>query len=345
MGSNLQRDPESLVFREAAESLVSLVASPPSMAVRIGLGVIAVIIAAAMRVFLDPWLGERLPYSMFFPAVLAAAVFGGGRAVTVAMLASTLAGWFLFVPPQMSWRLETGHAIDIVVFLALAGLTAGIGLLLRAALQRLDLRRAEYEALASHLGESLRHDLLVAAAVTRASSARLAPEGDATQALRDRLTLMHEVRKIATDGEGQDGAVRRVVEAALRYLPAEDRARFRLAGPPLHLSAEAAILLSVSLSEFGGQARRSGALAHADGYVHVEWSSAGAMVDLVWTELGGPFRARAIPPFVDALFSDPTIAPFRWRVEQAPGLLRLAARFDPHPLRAPSPPPRLRAAS
>ena len=88
-----------------------------------GVAVAAVLLAAAARVALHPWLLDRDPYLLFTVPVLAAAAFGGaGPAICAAVLGAALGAAWTGRPP-----LETGSLLDALIFLVVA---AGIILLI-----------------------------------------------------------------------------------------------------------------------------------------------------------------------------------------------------------------------
>jgi PAS domain S-box-containing protein len=64
------------------------------------LAVVMVVVCAAARWMLNPYLNERAPLSMFFIAVLVCAATSGFRAALLATLLSMLTGQMLFVEPR-----------------------------------------------------------------------------------------------------------------------------------------------------------------------------------------------------------------------------------------------------
>src|SRR5665213_1824315 len=133
---------EAQSLTAAVEGLATQIATG-----RIGIGLAAATIAIGARGALDPLLGDHLPFSPFLPAILLAALFGGAPAAGLTLLMTTLAGWFLFLPDKMSWSISDGKAVDVPIFLATGALTAFVGLVLRAALIRLETPRRRHELL------------------------------------------------------------------------------------------------------------------------------------------------------------------------------------------------------
>src|SRR5687767_6957297 len=85
------------------------------------LALILVLIAAALRWLLQPWLGSELPFIVFIVPVLVAAWYGRTRTGVFATVVSIFIGWYFFVPPF--WQLwKGGFDTGIRLFLfAVAG--------------------------------------------------------------------------------------------------------------------------------------------------------------------------------------------------------------------------------
>ena len=74
--------------------------------------------ATLLRLLLEPWVGERLPYTLYLPVILAAAAYRGTRAAVAATVFGAVAG-SLVVSPFESDRI---HLLGLVIFL---GVSAG----------------------------------------------------------------------------------------------------------------------------------------------------------------------------------------------------------------------------
>jgi PAS domain S-box-containing protein len=83
---------------------------------------------AAARYFLQPFLGEELPFITFFPAVFFAAWLGGLGPGLLATVVSALLCRFFFIEPVYSLAL-TGPAgtVGVLLFVVIGALTAGMG--------------------------------------------------------------------------------------------------------------------------------------------------------------------------------------------------------------------------
>ena len=64
-------------------------------------------LATSARAAVDPLIGDVLPFSAFYPAVLAAAFWGGYGAGMIAFVLSGVLGWTLFSPSGLDANLQT----------------------------------------------------------------------------------------------------------------------------------------------------------------------------------------------------------------------------------------------
>jgi PAS domain S-box-containing protein len=82
--------------------------------------VLVVILASLLREFLIPVLGERVPFILFYPAVVLAAWFGGLWPGLLSTVLSAFIAGYVFMPPAYSFALSdpTGSAQLIVFLLA-----------------------------------------------------------------------------------------------------------------------------------------------------------------------------------------------------------------------------------
>lgn len=114
-----------------------------------------------------------------------------------------------------------------------------------------------------------------------------APARDAFLARLFALSGQHDLLTMDNwEGASLEGVVRR----ALRPWREEDRARFTVEGPAVHLDTKRALALGMGFHELASNAARYGALSNATGLVAVGWEIApdGKMLKLTWRESGGP---------------------------------------------------------
>ncbi|WP_334165044.1 sensor histidine kinase [Phenylobacterium sp.] len=95
------------------------------------------------------WLGHRfpdlLPFSLYYPVILAAGLAGGWPAATTALVASGLVGWRFFLPGAADSQLSTTEVVNLLLFAFSGAFMAFAGAHLQALLYR---QRDSHERLA-----------------------------------------------------------------------------------------------------------------------------------------------------------------------------------------------------
>jgi two-component system sensor kinase FixL len=86
----------------------------------------ALFVAASVliRFALAPWLGLKVPYLQFFPAILVAGQYGGPGPSVLATVLSALAAMYFFLPPAGFAIADPADAVSLPLFV-LTGLTIG----------------------------------------------------------------------------------------------------------------------------------------------------------------------------------------------------------------------------
>ena len=83
---------------------------------------LAVAAATLVRLATSPYVGTRAPWVFYFPAIAFAAWRSGFGPSAFALLLATLAGWFLWVPPTMTFALKGTEDAYVVLAFFLSGL-------------------------------------------------------------------------------------------------------------------------------------------------------------------------------------------------------------------------------
>jgi PAS domain S-box-containing protein len=95
-----------------------------------------VAIAALARAGLGDGL-SGVPYITFYPAIAAAALLGGARAGSLAVLISAAVANYFFIPPVGAWQLATPHLESVVLFMLVSAMLVALISLLNKAVDRL----------------------------------------------------------------------------------------------------------------------------------------------------------------------------------------------------------------
>src|SRR5919197_694467 len=72
---------------------------------RYAFAIFAVILAALLREFLDPLIGQGLPFITFYPTVVLVAWFGGLWPGVFSTVLGELIAWYMFIPPRYSFSI------------------------------------------------------------------------------------------------------------------------------------------------------------------------------------------------------------------------------------------------
>jgi two-component sensor histidine kinase len=118
-----------------------------------------------------------------------------------------------------------------------------------------------------------------------------APARDAFLARLFALSSQHDLLTLDNwEGASFEGVVRR----AWRPWREDERQRFVVEGPAVHLDPKPALALGMAFHELATNASRYGALANDTGVVHVTWTiePEARLLKLHWEERGGPLVSQ-----------------------------------------------------
>jgi two-component sensor histidine kinase len=112
----------------------------------------------------------------------------------------------------------------------------------------------------------------------------------ARDAFLARLFALSSQHDLLTMDNWEGASLEGVVRRALRPWREDEHARFRVEGPPVHLSPKRALALGMGFHELATNAAKYGALSNATGSVHVRWTILpdGKTLQFNWQECGGP---------------------------------------------------------
>jgi PAS domain S-box-containing protein len=133
-----------------------LVSTPESLFVRYGFAAVAVTFATLLRLALNPFLLDTVPYITYFLAITVTGWIGGGRAAVFAVILSATAAKLLFLAPLYSLSISgIADVVAFAVFIAMGGMIAATCEAMKQAL-----RRAETQAgLLKEHGQALQQQM------------------------------------------------------------------------------------------------------------------------------------------------------------------------------------------
>jgi two-component sensor histidine kinase len=116
-----------------------------------------------------------------------------------------------------------------------------------------------------------------------------ANKADARESFVARLRALGEAHDLLTIDNWDRACVADIVERALKPFRNGHSDRIVVAGPPLWIAANEALLLTMCLHELATNAAKYGALTETSGRVQVSWTDGSDdTVKLSWSECGGP---------------------------------------------------------
>jgi PAS domain S-box-containing protein len=92
-----------------------------SLLSRYGVAFLAIVLATVLRMWLDPYLEDRAPFSTYFVAIMFTAWYGGIGPAIFCMVVGALAADYCFIEPRFSFYFQDwiGYGIENVAALAL----------------------------------------------------------------------------------------------------------------------------------------------------------------------------------------------------------------------------------
>jgi PAS domain S-box-containing protein len=107
--------------------------------------------ALTLRVLLDPWVGDRVPYITLFGGVIMAAWLGGFGPSMVAATLGYVGADFLFVPPRFGFApYGPQRLVELAAYLLSCALIAALGGVMRRATRRAEASDARFRAFMRH---------------------------------------------------------------------------------------------------------------------------------------------------------------------------------------------------
>jgi len=112
-----------------------------------GFALAMVALAVLVRWIVGEYVGAQIPFITFFPAIVIAAIIGGLWPSIVATVLSTVAAWYLFIPPYFSWSLGERELVQLLMFIVVDGVMVAMIVLLDALVERLILQQRNIRVL------------------------------------------------------------------------------------------------------------------------------------------------------------------------------------------------------
>src|SRR3990172_5702157 len=105
------------VFKERS----SMRSRSPSFIARYAMTALVLTVATLLRFLLIPVLGERGAFTLYWPAIVICAWFGGLWPGLLTMLFGGFIAWYVFIPPQYSFAVSDPNAPGHLILFLLGG--------------------------------------------------------------------------------------------------------------------------------------------------------------------------------------------------------------------------------
>jgi two-component sensor histidine kinase len=226
------------------------------------------------------------PFSIYFPAVLFAAAFGGLRGGIAATIGGGILGFtlaFLNEPPVASLL------VLFLIYLTISGLIIwGIQHYrsLIAHQRQISSRLMEEEQYRKLVVNELQHRLKNKVTTVHAVLRQLLHlQPDVFERIDGCLNALSATDDLIahTDERGCD-----LKELLLAELGPYGHVRFILNGEPVYLPGKLAVSLALIVHELATNAAKHGAFSSSTGYLQLSWTVSDNKLSIVWDETGGP---------------------------------------------------------
>jgi two-component sensor histidine kinase len=256
---------------------------PPRSPAAFGFAVLCVVVATLLRLAVDLFAPDAVPFATYFPAVLVATLIAGRTAGALATVLSVVAGWYLFVEPRYVWPgFSAVEIASVLLFFLAAGVVMWVADGFRRVLRRLDREEHYRQVVVDELGHRVKNKLATIYAILRHE---LRGHSDIWHSVSGRLRALSAADDflVRPDEAGVD--LREILDMELRPY-GENRVHLR--GGPCAFNARVSGVLALVVHELATNAAKYGALSREEGRVEIKWREEKSDVLIEWTETGGP---------------------------------------------------------
>lgn len=253
-----------------------------------------VVVASLARRGLDIVGQPLLPFTTYYPAILFATYIGGLGVGCYAAILAGLIGWWAFLPPQLAFFvLKPKSGLELAAFFVACGFIIwAADSYRRLVLKHRDVARRllDEEKLRKVAVEELAHRLKnKIATVQSIVSYQLRGHRELRDAIVHRLIALSRTDDLIMAAQGHGADLRGLLETELN---AYEAVRVLLAGPVVFLPANLALTMALLVHELATNAAKYGALSTQGGVVSIHWSVSDHVLELFWSEAGGPIVAQ-----------------------------------------------------
>jgi two-component sensor histidine kinase len=243
----------------------------------LALGLVAV--AAIVRFILGLYEESVLYFACFYPAILLAALWGGAGPGLLAMAASLLTVWYIFLPPPFSPVFKDRATwLNLAMFCASSGLLVWIADRYRRALDAIVAAEETRRLMADEMRHRTRNSLAIAQTLVNRT---LADDPVKAATLMQRLRIALDPGELLNPGTAGGEALHRILTTELQPYGLE---KFNLDGEPVTLNATQSRNMALIVHELTTNAAKYGALANGSGKISIAWRVTENTLALSWRE-------------------------------------------------------------
>lgn len=252
----------------------------------------ALVLATAVRLAINPWLGVRVPFILYLPMVLVVAVWCGYGPACVAAVAACVLSLACFMQggplhDSNPWSLAS-FALTSALMILIGGTLARILQQQADTEQRLRAKEDELQTLVIELGHRSKNGLMVVMSIVSQSAKGSDTVEHYERLINERLGAMGKAQDIALARGGGSIPLDELLDTVLTPFGLERIAREGLPRA-LWLGSDAAGSIALVIHELATNALKYGALKLETGRVELVWNAdAAGFGHLIWREIGGP---------------------------------------------------------
>ncbi len=257
--------------------------SGPMQAIVLSLGCVA--LATLVRLLLHPLLPRGAGvFSAFYPAILFATLVGTARAGILALVASTVVAWFLFMLPAHGDELySVGQGMRFAVFMAASAAIIWGAEKYRKKSARLREEEHQRKMVVEELNHRVKNKLATVYAILHRE---LRNNPEIWENIAGRLRALTHADEFIGRSSDEQVALREILEMELAPY-AISHANIDI--EDVKVPSKPATMLALIFHELATNAAKYGAFSMARGVVTVHGRKEGNTVEIRWTENGGPY--------------------------------------------------------
>ncbi|HEY2707228.1 MAG TPA: HWE histidine kinase domain-containing protein [Caulobacteraceae bacterium] len=260
---------------------------------QVGWGLFWALVAIVARLVLSRVTTGTQPFVMFYPAVLAASVFGGlrGGLACLAVIAAGAAFWYA----PLAGPVSVGNLrrwAPALIFLLSTGLTVWLAVFLRRALVDLTESREQERLMIGELQHRVRNTLAIVQTLADQTLRSTPTPADFRREFSNRLVALAQAHELVSEAAWTTVSLRELARRTLAPFVDEQTERVTVQGDDLLLPPDSVVSLTLCLYELATNATKYGSLSRDGGRVEIAWTVEpdrnGGRVSFSWAERDGP---------------------------------------------------------